>query len=235
MQNIPYQQPLNTSLPSTNHPNYWIKGVTTLIFGLVTFYSVSFYFPQPSSQALTTTGKITGYQETEDLPIPIFSFQDEQGQAHSANYLIPFSEWIYPLNKSIEVIYDPSNPTLARIKNDPIYRNLNLLVQIFGGYFIFTGLLMIFLKLKKIPQAIISTLMRGITGFTYGIVALSAYPLMDYFLGHHSSFIPTQYLAEIRQTLPWITSLISMSGFLVIVLTVVFVRKSLMKYAPPTI
>jgi hypothetical protein len=235
MQNIPYQQPTNALLPTANQPNYWVKGVMTVIFGLVTFYSVSFYFPQPSSQALSATGKITGYHETEDFPLPTFSFQDKKGQTHSVDYPIPFSELIYPLNKSIEVIYDPSNPSQARIQNDPIYSNLNFLAQIFGGYFIFTGLLMIFLKLKNLPQQIITTLIRGITGFTYGILALSAYPLLDYFLGHHSSIIPPQYLTEIRQTLPWIASIISISGFLIIVLTIVFVRKSLLKYVPPTI
>jgi hypothetical protein len=237
MQNYPYQNQLNTPSPNTNlgNLNYWSKGIMSLIFGLAVFNSVAYVFPQENSSTLSTPGQISEFQPSEDYRLPVFTFQAQDGKTYSVVHQIPYSEFLYSQGKSVEVNYDPANPNQAWIKNDPINVAYSWSAQVIGGYYVFVGLFIIFLKLKKIPNDIIATLHRGISGITYGVCALLAYPLMDSFLGYNSSLIPAAFLNEIRTYLPWVVSLISVSGFIVIVLTIISVRKSLMKYVPPTI
>lgn len=237
MQNYPYQNQtppptLNTTLANVN---YWSKGIMSLIFGLAIFNSPAFIFPQATPSTLSTTGTITEFQPSEDYSLPVFTFQASDGKKYSVAHDVPYSEFLYNQGKSVEVNYDPANPNQAWIKNDPLNIAYNWSVQIIGGYYIFVGLLIIFLKLKNVPNAIIATLRRGIAGLAYGISAILAYPLMDNFIGYNPVGIPSAQLDQVRAYLTWIVSIISVSGFIVIVLTILMVRKSLMKYVAPTI
>jgi hypothetical protein len=103
------------------------------------------------SSARQAVGKIEGYEQKKSTKRsrsggtrrttthrPRFTFQDDQGREHKVTSSVGGSKGAFKVGEEVEVLYDPQNPTDARI---------NTFIQMWLGPLVIGGVGLVFLSL----------------------------------------------------------------------------------------
>ena len=148
---------------------------TGVICGLIVPFAIT---PSPTPGSLSTEGIVLLLEADDGMVRPVFQFSDQNGLLRELSSGLWSNKSAYHVGERITVIFNPTDPANAFVKNDKDLVTVFWITRILGFVFASIGLAVLGLKLKGVDDEAISRIGGLIGALTYSVPASFVLPGM---------------------------------------------------------